>query len=92
MCFATLADDANFAELLKLSGIGPAAELSQWGIPVVRDLPGVGVNMQDRYEVGSVGRATTPFAAFKPCTYTYSLPDPCLEKFESNTLQVSTTC
>ena len=35
-------------QLLKLSGIGPAAELAQHGIPTVIDLPGVGGNIQGR--------------------------------------------
>ncbi len=34
-------------QLLKLSGVGPADELKQHGIPVVLDLPGVGENLQD---------------------------------------------
>jgi len=33
--------------LLMLSGIGPGAHLSRMGIPVERDLPGVGANLQD---------------------------------------------
>ncbi len=37
-------------QLLKLSGIGPAAELQQHGIAVVKDLPGVGENLQDHLE------------------------------------------
>jgi len=36
--------------LLKLSGIGPAAELKALGIEVVHDLPGVGENLQDHLE------------------------------------------
>jgi choline dehydrogenase len=36
--------------LLKLSGVGPAAELKQHGIEVVHDLPGVGENLQDHLE------------------------------------------
>ncbi|HET7172493.1 MAG TPA: GMC family oxidoreductase [Gaiellales bacterium] len=43
-------------QLLKLSGIGPRAELEEHGIPVRVDLPGVGENLQDRYEVGVVSR------------------------------------
>jgi choline dehydrogenase len=35
--------------LLLLSGIGPAAQLAQFGIPVVHDLAGVGHNLQDHY-------------------------------------------
>jgi choline dehydrogenase len=34
-------------QLLMLSGIGPAADLRRHGIPVVQDLPGVGLNLQD---------------------------------------------
>jgi choline dehydrogenase len=40
----------NSPQLLKLSGIGPAAELADHGITVVRDLPGVGENLQDHLE------------------------------------------
>jgi choline dehydrogenase len=40
----------NSPQLLKLSGIGPQAELSALGIPVVQDLPGVGENLQDHLE------------------------------------------
>ena len=52
----------NTPQLLKLSGIGPRAELERFGIPVVRDLPGVGENLQDRYEVGVVTRMRRNFA------------------------------
>jgi choline dehydrogenase len=40
----------NSPQLLKLSGIGPAAELQSLGIKVVHDLPGVGENLQDHLE------------------------------------------
>jgi choline dehydrogenase len=40
----------NSPQLLKLSGIGPAAELRALGIPVVHDLAGVGENLQDHLE------------------------------------------
>jgi choline dehydrogenase len=40
----------NSPQLLKLSGIGPAPELAQHGIPVVHELPGVGENLQDHLE------------------------------------------
>ena len=36
--------------LLALSGIGPAAELAEAGIPVVHHLPGVGQNLQDHLQ------------------------------------------
>ncbi|MCK9512488.1 MAG: GMC family oxidoreductase N-terminal domain-containing protein [Pigmentiphaga sp.] len=35
------------AHLLLLSGIGPQPQLRQFGIPVIRELPGVGGNLQD---------------------------------------------
>jgi len=38
-------------QLLQLSGIGSASELSALGIPVVADLPGAGENLQDHLEV-----------------------------------------
>ncbi|WP_027943896.1 choline dehydrogenase [Amycolatopsis taiwanensis] len=41
----------NTPQLLQLSGIGNAAELERLGIDVVRDLPGVGENLQDHLEV-----------------------------------------
>ena len=40
----------NSPQLLKLSGIGPAAELREFGIDVVVDRPGVGENLQDHLE------------------------------------------
>lgn len=41
----------NSPQLLMLSGIGPSEQLAQFNIPVLVDLPGVGQNLQDRYEV-----------------------------------------
>jgi len=38
-------------KLLKLSGVGPANELTPLGIPVVSDLPEVGYNLADHYGV-----------------------------------------
>ena len=40
----------NTPQILKLSGIGPADELKKFNIPVVKDLPGVGVNLIDNLE------------------------------------------
>ena len=37
--------------ILKRSGIGPAAELKQHGLPVVHHLPGVGENLMDHLEL-----------------------------------------
>ena len=40
----------NSPQLLKLSGIGPVAELKAHGIDVIADRPGVGENLQDHLE------------------------------------------
>ena len=55
----------NSPQLLMLSGIGPAAELRAHGIDVRVDLPGVGRNLQDRYEIGVVYRMTQPWTSLK---------------------------
>ena len=52
----------NSPQLLMLSGIGPRAELERFGIPVLVDLPGVGENLQDRYEIGVISDFTRDFA------------------------------
>lgn len=41
----------NTPQILQLSGVGKASELEALGIPVVKDLPGVGANLQDHLEV-----------------------------------------
>ncbi|KAI1767211.1 GMC oxidoreductase [Hypoxylon sp. FL1150] len=77
----------NTPQLLKLSGVGPASELQAFGIPVVQDLPGVGGNMQDRYEVGLVGKAPSNFSLLQGCTFLqgpYDEDDPCYDKWASN--------
>ncbi|KAF9885755.1 hypothetical protein FE257_012337, partial [Aspergillus nanangensis] len=80
----------NTPQLLKLSGIGPRAELSKWHIPTVVDLPGVGKNLQDRYETTVVGEAETDFVLTSKCTFLYETPDPCLEQWENNLLDKGT--
>jgi len=41
----------NSPQLLQLSGVGAADLLRRFGIEVVRDLPGVGENLQDHYVI-----------------------------------------
>ncbi|RYP36697.1 hypothetical protein DL767_003259 [Monosporascus sp. MG133] len=72
----------NTPQILKLSGIGPRSELESFGIHVVRDLPGVGGNMQDRYEVGLVGKAPSDFSLLEKCTFLEG-DDPCYNQWES---------
>jgi choline dehydrogenase len=51
-------------QLLKLSGVGPAAELASHGIPVVRSLPGVGENLQDHLEFYFQMACTQPITLY----------------------------
>jgi choline dehydrogenase len=44
------AGSINSPQLLKLSGLGPGAELAALGIKTLHDLPGVGENLQDHLE------------------------------------------
>jgi choline dehydrogenase-like flavoprotein len=60
----------NTPQLLKLSGIGPRLELERFGIPVRVDLPGVGNNLQDRYEISVVCRMRDEWEAMKGATFT----------------------
>ena len=48
------------AQLLLLSGIGPAAQLREHDIPVLVDLPGVGENLHDHPMCGVVYSAARP--------------------------------
>jgi choline dehydrogenase len=59
----------NTPQLLKLSGIGPRAELERFGIRCRVDLPGVGENLQDRYEVGVVTRMARDFRLLEGLTF-----------------------
>lgn len=74
----------NTPQLLKLSGVGPQEELKSFGIDVIKDLPGVGENLQDRYETSVVGRNPGEFVITKDCTFAYTSPDPCLETWQDN--------
>ena len=55
----------NTPHLLMLSGIGPAEALRRFGIEVRVDLPGVGRNLQDRYEVSVVHRMAEPWSSLR---------------------------
>ncbi|KAJ5619453.1 hypothetical protein N7510_003437 [Penicillium lagena] len=59
----------NTPQLLKLSGIGPKDELERFGIPVVKDMQGVGTNLQDRYEVPVVSKVQDDFQAIAECKF-----------------------
>ena len=48
----------NSPHLLQVSGIGPAGYLKSIGVPVVLDLPGVGVNLSDHFAARVSHRVT----------------------------------
>jgi choline dehydrogenase len=54
----------NSPQLLKLSGVGPAAELQALGLPVVADRPGVGENLQDHLEFYFQVASTQPVTLY----------------------------
>ena len=76
----------NTPQVLKLSGIGPADELSSLGIPVRVDLPGVGANLQDRYEITVVSQADSLYTILDHCTFLQPSPsqDACYVEWEQN--------
>ena len=60
----------NSPQLLMLSGIGPPEALRAHGIEPRVSLPGVGTNLQDRYEVGVVNRMTSKaWEVYHGCTF-----------------------
>jgi choline dehydrogenase len=79
----------NTPQLLKLSGVGPADELKSFGIPVVVDLPGVGTNLQDRYETTVVVKTNSDFKSTSGCTFGRNKEnDPCLQQWRAGTSNV----
>ncbi|HSI76251.1 MAG TPA: choline dehydrogenase [Lunatimonas sp.] len=63
----------NSPQVLQLSGIGNGKEISQHGIKVVADLPGVGENLQDHLEVYVQWAAKKPVSLY-PSLKFYNQP------------------
>jgi choline dehydrogenase-like flavoprotein len=59
----------NTPQLLMLSGIGPKQDLQSHGIEVRVDLPGVGKNLQDRYEVSVVNRVAEDWKVLRAAKF-----------------------
>lgn len=64
----------NTPQLLMLSGIGPRDVLTKYEIPLRVELPGVGMNLQDRYEIAVVNRMRDDWALFKDVKFDTSDP------------------
>ena len=80
----------NTPQLLMASGIGPAKDLKRFeaGNPdykVILDRPGVGANLQDRYEVSVVTKTAKPVALVSECEFKGATSDPCYEQWTKGT-------
>lgn len=76
----------NTPQLLMLSGVGPANDIPN-SIPIIKNLPGVGRNLQDRYEVTVVSELQRPISLLKDCTFARNnnfKDDPCWQDYVKN--------
>jgi len=71
----------NSPQLLMLSGIGDKYQLEKMGIEPRIHLPGVGKNLQDRYEVGVVSEMGPDLSILKNCLFG-DKNDPCLQDYK----------
>ncbi|OTB06229.1 putative GMC oxidoreductase [Hypoxylon sp. CI-4A] len=74
----------NTPQILLLSGIGPADELNKHDIPVVVDLPGVGRNLRDHYEVPVIQEFPNNFTFWDSCVAPEGQVNPCFQEWETN--------
>lgn len=72
----------NTPQLLQLSGIGDANLLQEKDIAVIQDLPGVGKNLQDRYEIGMTYKLKGTI--LEACSFSGEGDDSCYNNYESN--------
>ncbi len=70
----------NTPQLLMLSGIGDKRELERHSIATRVNLPGVGRNLQDRYEFGVVAKFKNNTSSLANCTFDPK-NDPCLDEY-----------
>ena len=74
----------NTVQMLKLSGVGPREELDRFQIPVVKDLQGVGRNLQDRYEIPVNVKHEDNFKLLDGCTFDAKEHDECYRQWADN--------
>jgi len=60
----------NTPQLLMNSGIGPAPDLAMKGVSVIADRPGVGTNLQDRYEIPVIDQLDHEFTLLDGYAFT----------------------
>ena len=60
----------NDPQLLMLSGLGPESELKKHGIPIIRDIPGIGQNLMDHVMVPVRYHFKAPFDSSEALTAT----------------------
>lgn len=63
-------------KLLMLSGVGPAAELQPLGIPLVKDVPGIGQNLHDHPNVSMFFQGKQPPDFAHPQVYGFQRCNP----------------
>src|SRR5262249_723533 len=73
----------NTPQILMLSGIGPAEELNKHNIDVRVDSPGVGTNLQDRYEVGVVWKMRKDFSVLSRLKFRPDADDEALRQWHA---------
>ncbi|MFO0726352.1 MAG: GMC family oxidoreductase [Myxococcota bacterium] len=74
----------NTPQILMQSGIGDPEQLAALNIPVRAALPGVGKNLQDRYEAAVVARLARPISIVERCRLSDpGADDPCLHDWEA---------
>jgi choline dehydrogenase len=62
--------------ILMRSGIGDPRKLGEAGVPVNVDLPGVGENLHDRYEIGVITEMKKPFSLLEGVKFDVDTSDP----------------
>jgi choline dehydrogenase-like flavoprotein len=78
-------------KLLLLSGVGPAKELEAHGINIVKDLPGIGKNMQDHCGVFIVDLVDSAMSSRAPFIHNQNLYEDALKQwYEDRTGPLST--
>ena len=81
----------NTPQLLMLSGIGPEPQLKALGVPVQVSLPGVGQNLQDRYEIAVVDDMAEEFGVLQGYTFDAGVNDLGYHKWQQSQSGLYTT-